>query len=252
MHHALSRRLLGAVAALATLASGGIALAATGSAEAAAAPAVRAVDVAYGDGPVTQASWDEPIELSFAGTKGDRVGIEAVLSPAPTYACEDITIAGPSGEVVQEMSRFWTLPRSGRHTLAYSQDCTLYAGNDPQPRRDEATLQRMKLRVHDARPGRRTTLPLTQGYVDALRVVLHRGEGPLTLEARTWDGVVTPAQDRPRDVAWPVVDFDDPVARSFTFTGKARIDGVRVGLGREFRFYRLDSRTSVRLRHGRS
>ncbi|KQV71403.1 hypothetical protein ASC64_05055 [Nocardioides sp. Root122] len=244
-----SRRLIGALTTLAALAGAGLA---TLPAEAAALP-IRTVEVAYGDGPVTQASWDEPIDLVFRGEKGDQVGLQARLWPTPMTACEYLTLTGPSGEVTQRMSRFWTLPKDGRYTLSYSQDCVLFAGNDPQARRDEAQLQLMKLRVHDARPGRRTTLAHETGYIDALRVVLRKGQGPLTLPARRWDGVVTPvAQEEPRPFAWGVYDFNDSEPRSFTFTRKARIDEVRVGLGRPFLFYRMDSKTSVVLRNGRS
>ena len=249
MHHARPRRFLGALTTLAALIAAGLA---TLPAEAA-VPPTRTVEVAYGDGPVTQTSWDEPIALVFAGRKGDVVGVDAILWPSPAYDCEYMTLTGPSGEVTQKMSRFWTLPSDGRYTLTYSQDCTLYAGNDPEERRDEATVQLLKVRLHDARPGRRTTLPHELGYVDALRVVLHKGEGPLTLAPRRWDGVVTPvAQEEPRSFPWGVVDFNDIEPRSFTFTKKAMIDGVRVGLGRPFLFYRLDSRTSIVLRHGSS
>jgi hypothetical protein len=217
----------------------------------AAAPPTRPVEVAYGDGPDTQSSCDEPIALVFEGNAGDVVAVQPRLWPWPVYACEYRTLTGPSGEVTQRMSRFWTLPSDGRYSLTYSQDCVLYAGNDPQLHRDEATIQLMKVRFHDARPGRRTTLPHELGYVDALRVVLHKGEGPLSLAPRRWDGVVTPvAQKEPRSSPWGVVDFNDAESRSFTFTKKALVDGVRVGLGRPFLFYRLDSRTSVVLRHG--
>ena len=244
-----ARRLLGALTTLATLGSASLAAM---PAEAA-LPPTRTVEVAYGDGPVTQASWDEPIALTFVGKEGDVVAVQSRLWPWPAYACEYVTLTGPSGEVTQRMSRFWTLPSDGRYTLTYSQDCTLYAGNDPEERRDEATIQLLKVRIHDARPGHRTTLPHVLGYVDALRVVLHRGEGPLTLDPRRWDAVVTPvAQEEPRSFPWGVVDFNDMEPRSFTFTKNARIDGVRVGLGRPFLFYRLDSRTSIVLRHGSS
>lgn len=244
-----SRRLLGALTTLAALTGAALA---TLPAEAA-VPPTRTVEVAYGDGPVDQTSWDEPIDLVFRGEKGDQVGLQARLWPTPMTACEYLTLTGPSGEVTQRMSRFWTLAKDGRYTLSYRQDCVLFAGNDPQARRDEAQLQLMKLRVHDARPGRRTTLAHETGYIDALRVVLHKGEGPLTLPARRWDGVVTPvAQEEPRPFAWGVYDFNDSEPRSFTFTRKARIDEVRVGLRRPFLFYRMDSETSVVLRHGRS
>lgn len=246
MTHA--RRLLGALTTLAALVGAGLAPLPAGAAP----PPTRTVEVAYGDGPVTQASWDEPIDLVFTGRKRDRVGVQARLWPVPQAECERLTLTGPSGAVTQRMSRFWTLPETGRYTLSYSQDCALYAGNDPQERRDAAELQLVKLRVHDARPGRRTTLPYRTGYVDALRVVLRKGQGPLTLPARRWDAVVTPsAQQQPRPLAWSVVDFDDVAPESFTFTRKTRIGDERVGLGRPFLFYRMDSRTSVVLRRGR-
>ncbi len=256
MHQSLSRRLLGAVAALTTLASGGVALAATGSAQAASAPVVRTVELAYGDGPVTQTSWDEPIALSFVGQKGDQVSVVSSLKPDYCDTGEDVTLTGPDGEVRQPESMFFRLPAAGRYTFSYRQDCWDSTNDEHNPTlRHSADVQLVKLRVVDAEPGDRVKIPFRTGYVAAIRITPRAGERPVVIPDREWDDVITPyAQRTPvAGTGYPIQDWGGPRGEVVLKNGQ-RVPGFdvshsRVHVAKPLVFYRIDAGVTLRLRH---
>ncbi|MDT0183539.1 hypothetical protein Q9S36_25450, partial [Microbacterium sp. ARD31] len=250
---------LGALTTLAALAGGGLA---TLPAEASgpAAPATRTVEVAYGDGPVAQTSWDEPIDLVFRGEKGDRVSVVTSLKPDGCDTGEDLVLTGRDGEVPQPESLFYRLPASGRYTFSYRQDCWDSTNDEHNPTlRYPARLQLVKLRVKDATAREEVSIPFQTGYVAAVRIALQRHERPLEIPALEWDDLITPYATRTTiaGAGTPIQDWYHGYGTKIVLKKGARVPGFnvshsRVRYGKPFVFYRIDAGITLTLRHVRS
>ena len=250
-----SRRLVGALTTLAALAGAGLAPL---PAEAA-APPPRPVEVAYGDRPVTQTSWDEPIDLVFRGEKGDRVSVVTSLKPDGCDTGEDLVLSGPDGEVPQPESLFYRLPASGRYTFSYRQDCWDSTNDEHNPTlRYPAQLQLVKLRMKDATVGKEVTIPFQTGYVAAVRIALQRHERPIEIPALEWDDVITPYATRTMiaGTGSPIQDWYTGYGTTIVLKKGTRVpfsvSHARVRYGKPFVFYRIDAGITMKLRHVRS
>jgi len=252
MHHARPRRFLGALTTLAALAAAGLA---TLPAEAA-VPPTRTVEVAYGDGPVTQTSWDEPIALVFEGRKGDQVSVVSSLRPDGCDTGEDIVLTGPGGEVAQPASLFYRLPASGRFTFSYRQDCWDEVNSEEGSLRHSSALQLVKLRMKDVAAGERVKIPFQQGYVAAVRITLQSHERPLEIPAREWDDLITPYAERTTTfgAGSPIQDWYNGYGSPIVLRKGLRVPGFhvphsRVRYHKPFIFYRIDAGITLKLRH---
>lgn len=246
------RRLVGTLTAAAAVAGAGLA---TLPAEAA-APPTRTVEVAYGAGPVTQATWDEPIDLVFRGKKGDEVSVVSSLRPDYCDTGEDLVLSGLDGEVPQRESRFYRLPVSGRYTFSYRQDCWDDVNSEEGALRHSSALQLVKLRMKDAVTGAKVTVPFQTGYVAAVRIALERHERPLEIPALEWDDLITPYATRTiaAGVGSPIQDWNNGYGSTIVLKQGSRVPGFdvphsRVRYGKPFIFYRIDAGITLRLRH---
>lgn len=145
---------------------------------ASAGPAAKTAVVAYGDGPVFQDAWDQPVQLTFEAVEGDLVSVAS----AADHDCETIKLTGPGQDNRKSGSEFHAITQTGTYTFEYDQVC-----DDPlHPQAPGAPVgvQLLKARIVPVRLGERTVrLAADQGYVDVAEVVVRERDEPLVLEA---------------------------------------------------------------------
>lgn len=218
-------------------------------------PAAKTAVVAYGDGPVFQDAWDQPVQLTFEAEEGDLVALTA----SEDLYCETIELTGPGGVVGQPASRFQVIPAAGTYTFDYEQICPWWGGADTAPHL-AVGVQLLKGRIMPVHlRGGKVRLEADPGYVDIAKVVVGRRDGPVVLEAnggpggRTrWDavfeeddlrGAQLPA--RPLDVeVWPEVG-PDVILEPGGYVESIEHGLVRPGVPRYF--YDLGLARTVRL-----
>lgn len=222
---------------------------------ASAAPAPKTAVVAYGDGPVFQDAWDQPVRLTFEAEAGDLVALTA----SDDLYCETIELTGPGGVVGQPASKFHVIPAAGTYTFEYEQTCPWWGGADTAPHA-AVGLQLLKGRVVPVRlRGGKVRLEADLGYVDIAKVVVRRRDEPMVLEAnggpggRTrWDAVFEEADlhgaqlpARPLDVdVWGEVG-PDVILEPGGYVESINYGLVRPGVPRYF--YDLGLARTVRL-----
>ncbi|MEO5663153.1 MAG: hypothetical protein ABIR39_07705 [Nocardioides sp.] len=138
-------------------------------------PSVKTVSRAYGAGVVRQNDRDQRLRINFRGKQGDLVTlVSSPVSGDPGCERTELWRVDNDRRVQQKVAALWRLPRSGRFTITYRQDCYLSPGMD-EPGNGEylASVQLTKVVPHPLAPGGAPVdLPRERGYLHAAVLTL--------------------------------------------------------------------------------
>lgn len=131
---------------------------------------VKTVTRSYGGGVVRQDDRDQRLRINFRGKRGDLVTV--ISNPFPgSPGCERTSLVRLDKDRVirQRRSGLWRLPKNGRFTITYRQDCYQAVGNDDTGSGEyRANVQLTKVVPHPLTAGGAPVdLKLDRGYLHA-------------------------------------------------------------------------------------